>query len=192
MSSGSSGSSGDFPGQWPFGGRGQFADGGSGASGLPKDVVPAGEYCAGVADWPESAQVAEQSIASAVSAVRAVGASCSGPDRNVMSRPVGVEPALRCAARLHAKDMFERAFFSHTNPDGEGPAERMTRAGYVFGVSGETIAEGELSEPEAAFDVLAGIFATGGSECETIMNPRFDAVGVGSHEGLWTLDFAGP
>jgi uncharacterized protein YkwD len=154
--------------------------------------VPPGEYCASVADWPESAHAAEVAIANAVSAVRAVGSSCSGPERGPMSMPVRVEPALRCAARLHAKDMFERSYFSHVNPEGEGPAERIRRTGYVFGVAGETIAQGELSAPDAAFDVLGEVFAAGGAECETMVDPRFDSVGVGYHQGLWTLDFAGP
>ncbi len=43
-------------------------------------------------------------------------------------------------ARQHARDMADRDFFSHYNPDGEGPGERAREAGVRFVVFGENLA----------------------------------------------------
>jgi len=44
-------------------------------------------------------------------------------------------------ARAHSQDMIDRDFFSHTNPDGEGPADRLVAAGLRWGAYGENIAK---------------------------------------------------
>lgn len=45
-------------------------------------------------------------------------------------------------AREHSKDMAERDFFSHDNPDGEDPFDRMENAGISFSSGAENIAYG--------------------------------------------------
>lgn len=44
-------------------------------------------------------------------------------------------------ARAHSQDMIDRDFFSHTNPDGDGPADRLVAAGLRWGAYGENIAK---------------------------------------------------
>ena len=63
--------------------------------------------------------------------------------------------ALQCdddlliVARLHCKDMHERGFFDHTNPDGERPWDRMNRYGITgWSLVGENIAAGQRSPAE--------------------------------------------
>ena len=63
--------------------------------------------------------------------------------------------ALRCdlrlaeVARAHSRDMFERDFFDHTNPDGEQPWDRMRRYGITgWSLAGENIASGQRSPAE--------------------------------------------
>ena len=41
-------------------------------------------------------------------------------------------PTLASVARAHAKDMSDRGYFSHTDPDGNGPNQRVTNAGYAL------------------------------------------------------------
>lgn len=41
-----------------------------------------------------------------------------------------IDPILSQVAREHAEDMANRNFFSHTNPDGDGPNTRARNAGY--------------------------------------------------------------
>lgn len=47
--------------------------------------------------------------------------------------PLAHDPALDRIARAHSRDMLARGFFSHENPDGDGPTERAQKAGYPPG-----------------------------------------------------------
>ena len=47
---------------------------------------------------------------------------------------------LRAVARAHSEDMLARNFFSHTNPDGASPFDRMTAAGVTYSTAAENIA----------------------------------------------------
>lgn len=45
-------------------------------------------------------------------------------------------------ARRHSKDMADRSFFDHVNPDGKDPFDRMNDDGMTFRAAGENIAAG--------------------------------------------------
>jgi len=171
-------------GDWD--GRPDFGEGGG--TGMP---VPPGEYCASVADWDQSADSAERALLEVLNFARQSGVACE-PDPPVTAPPVMMRPELRCAARLHSRDMSQRGFFDHVNPDGVGPEDRMRRAGSMFGVASESIARGEPGPSMDFYQVLAELIEAGGSDCNNIADPRFNAVGIGVYDGLWTLDFAGP
>ena len=51
---------------------------------------------------------------------------------------IGVDEPLRDAARAHSRDMAERGFYAHQNPDGEEPWDR------VLCDAGENIHRGEI------------------------------------------------
>src|SRR5699024_3391203 len=60
----------------------------------------------------------------------------------------GLEPfvynvTLAETARAHSQDMIDRNFFSHTNPDGEDPFDRMRDNGLSFSMAAENIAAGQ-------------------------------------------------
>lgn len=65
--------------------------------------------------------------------------------------PVTEGPQLDAAAQGHSDDMAARGFFDHTDPDGKGPGERITAAGYRWSTYGENIAEGQRT-PESVMD----------------------------------------
>jgi len=48
---------------------------------------------------------------------------------------------LRTVARNHSQDMITRNFFSHTNPDGLDPGDRVTKAGITYSAVAENIAQ---------------------------------------------------
>jgi uncharacterized protein YkwD len=78
------------------------------------------------------------------------------------------------------------------NPDGVGPEDRMRRAGASFAVASESIArDPETGEFQNRYQAIAELFAAGGSDCNNLADARFDSVGIGVFQGLWTLDFAG-
>ena len=52
---------------------------------------------------------------------------------------------LASVARAHSSDMISRNFFSHTNPDGESPSDRLKRNGISYRASAENIAYGQQS-----------------------------------------------
>jgi uncharacterized protein YkwD len=175
-------------------GRGGTLQGGAGQGGAGQGGATAPELtCSGITDWPVTSKEAEDEFFEALNYAREIGTTCASGSVGTASPPLAMSGALRCAARLHSRDMAERRFFDHVNPEGVGPEDRMRRAGAAFRVAGESIARSENVEfeqfPWRAFEEL---FATGGSECQNLTDPRFDAVGIGLFEGYWTLDFTGP
>jgi uncharacterized protein YkwD len=53
--------------------------------------------------------------------------------------PLVRDAALEAVARAHSLDMQERDYFSHTNPDGESPFDRMSAAGISYGWAAENL-----------------------------------------------------
>lgn len=47
---------------------------------------------------------------------------------------------LRTVAVQHSEDMYVREFFSHTNPDGDTPSDRISSAGILYSSCAENIA----------------------------------------------------
>ncbi len=150
--------------------------------------IPDNKYCAPVADWDPEWVALEEEILAIVNQERALGADCGSYGVFGPADPMIMEPHLRCAARVHSKDMNDRDFFSHTNPDGEGPLDRMNRAEYPYGSWGENIAAGN-STAEATMSQWMG----SSGHCRNIMDPMFNILGVGYYPGqeweLWTQTF---
>jgi len=108
--------------------------------------------------------------------------------------PLAPNAQLRAAARGHSKDMADRNYFEHTNPEGAGPAERAQAAGFSSSFVGENIAAGQ-TDPAKVVD--AWIKSPG--HCVNMMDPRYHLLGVGyffdgkgdKFEHYWTQDFGG-
>lgn len=102
--------------------------------------------------------------------------------------PVTTNSQLDAASAGHSSDMAARDFFDHNNPDGEGPGERITAAGYRWSTYGENIAKGQ-SSPEA---VMRGWMDSPGHRAN-ILNCSFKEMGLGLKEGpggpWWTQAF---
>ncbi|MFF5470894.1 sigma-70 family RNA polymerase sigma factor [Streptomyces achromogenes] len=102
--------------------------------------------------------------------------------------PVTEDPLLERAAQGHSDDMAARGFFDHTNPDGAGPGERVTAAGYRWSTYGENIARGQQT-PQAVMD--SWMHSPG--HRANILNCSFKDIGVGVHHGTggpwWTQNF---
>lgn len=157
--------------------------------------VPGSEHCALVADWDPAWIAFEAEVLDLVNEVRAEGADCGSEGSFPPAEPLRMDPVLRCSARLHSLDMFERDFFDHDNPDGVSPFDRMAEAGFAGGGGGENIASGQTT-PEQVMQSWMG----SDGHCSNIMNAAFDALGVGFHPGagrgvgsnLWTQNFGAP
>ncbi|MFD0901822.1 CAP domain-containing protein [Actinomadura sediminis] len=101
--------------------------------------------------------------------------------------PVRGNALLDRAARGHSADMAARGFFDHTDPDGDGPGDRIRSAGYRWSTYGENIAKGQPS-PER---VMESWMNSPGHRAN-ILNCAFDEIGVGVVEAggpYWTQVF---
>ena len=104
-----------------------------------------------------------------------------------------MNPQLRRAARTHAKDMAERDYFAHDDPDGLSPFDRMRESGFQGCAMGENIAAGQPSAEAVVDDWL-----NSPGHCANIRNPGFDQLGVGyqpvPNDGsgpFWVTNFGG-
>jgi hypothetical protein len=148
--------------------------------------------CEGIEEWPQDSNEAEWRAFEFLTIGRELGFACMADGVAEYLPPLVMRPELQCAARRHSRDMNERGFFGHVNPDGEDVADRIRRTGYGFGVAGEAIARASGAPETDPFEVLESLRVAGGPECENLVDPRFDAVGIGRYGDLWTLDFSGP
>jgi uncharacterized protein YkwD len=83
--------------------------------------------------------------------------------------------------------MAARDFFDHTNPDGDGPGERVTAAGYRWATYGENIAKGQRTPAQ----VMESWMNSPGHRAN-ILNCSFEEIGIGLHDGggpYWTQVF---
>jgi len=90
-------------------------------------------------------------------------------------------------AQGHSDDMVARDFFSHTNPDGDSPFDRMSDAGISFSLAAENIAWGYPSGDA----VLQGWLGSSGHRAN-IENCSLTQHGVGLTGTHWTHLFRTP
>lgn len=101
--------------------------------------------------------------------------------------PVRANPPLAALAGAFSKDMATRGFFSHTDPDGNSPWDRATKAG-ISGLGGENIARGQGDA-----DAVMKAWMNSPGHKANILNCEFRTLGVGAHFAAggpwWTQNF---
>ena len=75
--------------------------------------------------------------------------SLNGVRASAGAGPVSYDERLHTAAQLHANDMLENDYFSHTGLNGSSPGDRIKDQGYNLRAYGENIAKGQRTEAEA-------------------------------------------
>ena len=178
------------------GGGGSPGGGGApGGGGSPGGGGGSGAVSGGCGDdgtgWSSSWQNFECEVLALVNLERSKGASCGGTSYPPTS-PITRHQILTTSSRLHAKDMGDKGYFSHTSLDGKSPFQRMKDAGYSGKTMGENIAAGQ-SSPAA---VMSGWMKSPG-HCKNIMNGKYKDLGVGYYLGskgykhYWVQNFGG-
>lgn len=104
-------------------------------------------------------------------------------------RPLLLDPTIVPVARAHSRDMFERSYFAHMNPDGEEPFDRLRSGEVRFRVAGENLALAPTVER-----AHAGLMNSPGHR-ENILRPEFGRIGIGAVRGghygiMFTQNFA--
>ncbi|MFI1980350.1 CAP domain-containing protein [Streptomyces wedmorensis] len=101
--------------------------------------------------------------------------------------PLRIDERLRQSSRAHSEDMAARDFFSHEDPAGVSPADRMSAAGYPAPAA-ENIARGQ---PGPAAAMRAWMNSPG--HRRNILRVGVTTIGVGVHFGpggpWWTQNF---
>jgi uncharacterized protein YkwD len=92
-------------------------------------------------------------------------------------QPLTVNSKLNTAAQVHSQHMATEDFFSHTEPDGSQPWDRMTAAGYSWSQSGENIAAGQTTPEEVVNDWI-----NSPGHRANMLSPKFREIGVGYYE----------
>lgn len=86
---------------------------------------------------------------------------------------LGVNEGARAVARAYSIDMLARGYFSHVNPEGKNPFDRMSAAGVKYGNAGENLALAPTLKQ--AHD---GLMKSPGHKAN-ILSPKFKRVGIG-------------
>jgi len=128
-----------------------------------------------------------------VNAARTQARKC-GRQEFAPAPPLKSSPLLAAAAAAHARDMAEHAALTHTGSDGSQPADRITRAGYIWRASGENVASGQRNA-----DAVVAAWLESPGHCVNIMEPNFTEMGVAfvqvpdANPGIyWAQSFATP
>lgn len=86
-------------------------------------------------------------------------------------------PKIVVVARVHSRDMWERKYFSHVDPDGNDPGDRLSAGGVEYGLAGENIA----LAPTVSM-AHQGLMNSEGHR-RNILDPSFKKIGVGVIDG---------
>ncbi|WP_434390470.1 CAP domain-containing protein [Melittangium boletus] len=155
----------------------------------PSGVV-ALAYCDDQNSWPSASTSFENEVLTLVNQKRAAGATCGGVAKGKASA-LTLDTRLRCAARLHSKDMGTKNFMSHTGSNGSSPWDRMASAGYSYRQAAENVAAGQ-GTPAAVVDS----WMKSSGHCNNIMEPGLKHLGVGyfyaansTYKHYWTQSF---
>ncbi|MGW0659047.1 sigma-70 family RNA polymerase sigma factor [Streptodolium elevatio] len=105
--------------------------------------------------------------------------------------PVRLDPKLHSAAQKHAQDMAARRYFDHQAPDGTGPGDRITAAGYRWSAWAENLHQGPTAAPSAVTTWMdSSVHRKNMLDCDLTQ------MGVGTASGprgmLWTQVLAAP
>jgi uncharacterized protein YkwD len=88
---------------------------------------------------------------------------------------------IAAVAQRHSRDMVKRTFFSHRNPDGADPFDRLEEADLHFSAAAENIAFGPKTGKEA-YEIWLG----SPGHRKNMLNCRYLRHGVGRVGGRWT------
>jgi len=98
--------------------------------------------------------------------------------RHAGLRPLNPGRPLARAARFHAQSMSKGGFFSHVDPHGRGPGNRVAMFGGHYRAVGENIAAGQRG-PRA----LCRAWMHSPGHRENILRPGFNQLGGGFASG---------
>lgn len=156
-------------------------------------VVAELAICDPVADWDSLA--VEDALLAQINDLRREGGRC-GDLAFVPAPGLGMDPALRCAARLHSQDMATRLYLAQVDPDGIGTGPRLDALGYVASTYAENVGfvedepaedpaapESPEQDPERAARAVLLSWEDNPSTCWKLYARELSAIGIGATPG---------
>lgn len=96
--------------------------------------------------------------------------------------PVVENDLLHQAAALHAEDMVENNYLSHTDLDGGSAGDRVLAVGYDYSFVAENIAQGFSSQ-----DSVMDAWMNSPGHRQNILDPRAVEFGIAQEDTTWVL-----
>jgi len=95
--------------------------------------------------------------------------------------PLAYRDDISAVARNHSRDMADRGFFAHENPDGQSSRDRLRAGGLTCSVVAENIAkrEGYSDAPDALAKEIVGQWLRSPGHRANIMDPDLEVEGIG-------------
>ncbi|MEZ4382498.1 MAG: CAP domain-containing protein [Nannocystaceae bacterium] len=167
--------------------------------GEPGDPLAAVPGCDDARAWTDEGADFEARALERINEERRTGGRC-GDQTYGPREPLRMDPALRCAARLHSLDMAADNYVGYVAPDGLGVADRLDDVAYDYGVWAATVGAG-WTVAEHAVD----FWLESEAHCWKLFAAEFDGAGVGvvvrpegeapvegeepvpAHRSYWTL-----
>ncbi|MEU8619582.1 sigma-70 family RNA polymerase sigma factor [Streptomyces sp. NPDC048623] len=105
--------------------------------------------------------------------------------------PLRIEPRLSAVARDFGRDMAERRYLAHTDPEGTDSGTRLTAEGYSWSAWGENLARGESGPDSVVADWMADP-----PHRANLLDCRYRHTGVAAVPGpdgtVWVQELATP
>lgn len=89
--------------------------------------------------------------------------------------PLTLADDLTAVARAHSRDMIDRNFFSHTNPDGQSPFDRLRSAGISYRAAAENIAYGQRTA-----EAVMNSWMNSSGHRANILSANVSEIGIGA------------
>jgi uncharacterized protein YkwD len=124
----------------------------------------------------------KKNVLNCVNEIRSNYCQCGDVKMNP-AEPLKWSDKLTYVAYLHAKDMFERDYFSHISPEGDDPGDRIMKSG-LDGVyfRGENIAEGQINGIKAVES-----WKKSPGHCKNMMDSGHTHVGVSKYMDKYVM-----
>lgn len=134
-------------------------------------------YCEDVESWPQDVTDLEDRLVPRINELRAEPRTCGSGDEATEHRPglpLALDPTLRCAGRVHARDLARRGDLSHEGQNGSDAVVRTKWAGYGGLVRHEVLAGGYLRASEVVDAWLASPV-----HCRALLDEDISQAGIG-------------
>lgn len=156
-----------------------FDDAALGEGGENGQITP---ECDAVEPWDDEGARLEALTLERINEARRTGGRCGDVNYPPQSA-LRLSPALRCAARLHSRDMHDRLYVGPIDPDGDDIGARLAEVGYAYRVWAAAVGAG-WTEADAAVDA----WLQNPNHCWKLYAREIHEIGVGVDAQNLALD----